>query len=57
MLGRLGIGSPTPRPALVVRSRISLAETAALLWPDGRSIPRRGPERAGWSTTSRRRRW
>lgn len=29
----------------MARSRVSLAETAALLWPDGRRIPRREPER------------
>ncbi|MDQ1011202.1 AcrR family transcriptional regulator [Streptomyces sp. V4I23] len=40
ILAHLGIGTPSPRLELVVRSWVSLAESTALLWLDGRSIPR-----------------
>ncbi|MFJ6752025.1 MULTISPECIES: TetR/AcrR family transcriptional regulator [unclassified Streptomyces] len=45
ILAHLGIPDPSPRLALVVRSWISLAETTALLWLDGRHIPRAELER------------
>ncbi|MFH8572303.1 TetR/AcrR family transcriptional regulator [Streptomyces sp. NPDC017993] len=45
ILAHLGVGDPPPRLALVVRSWISLAETTALLWLDGRHIPREELER------------
>ncbi len=45
ILAHLGIADPPPRLALVVRSWISLAETTALLWLDGRHIPRAELER------------
>ncbi|WP_407553480.1 TetR/AcrR family transcriptional regulator [Streptomyces sp. Pv4-95] len=45
ILAHLGIADPPPRLALVVRSWISLAETTALLWLDGRHIPREELER------------
>ncbi|MFI9049604.1 TetR/AcrR family transcriptional regulator [Streptomyces sp. NPDC053427] len=45
ILAHLGIPDPPPRLALVVRSWISLAETTALLWLDGRRIPREELER------------
>jgi AcrR family transcriptional regulator len=45
ILAHLGIPEPSPRLALVVRSWISLAETTALLWLDGRRIPRAELER------------
>ncbi|MEV0266067.1 TetR/AcrR family transcriptional regulator [Streptomyces sp. NPDC050617] len=37
----LGLARPGPRMELVVRSWISLAETTALLWLDGRQLARR----------------
>ncbi|MGK5632025.1 TetR/AcrR family transcriptional regulator [Streptomyces sp. URMC 123] len=40
VLAHLGIEQPPPRMQLVVRSWISLVETTALLWLDGRPIPR-----------------
>ncbi|MEU0083613.1 TetR/AcrR family transcriptional regulator [Streptomyces sp. NPDC006274] len=40
ILAHLGIDDPSPRLALVVRSWVSLAESTALLWLDGRRIPR-----------------
>ncbi|WP_432135682.1 MULTISPECIES: TetR/AcrR family transcriptional regulator [unclassified Streptomyces] len=40
ILAHLGIGDPPARLELVVRSWISLAESTALLWLDGRRIPR-----------------
>ncbi|MFK4146689.1 TetR/AcrR family transcriptional regulator [Streptomyces sp. NPDC004065] len=40
MLAHLGIARPPARLELVVRSWISLAESTALLWLDGRRIPR-----------------
>lgn len=40
ILAHLGIETPSPRLELVVRSWVSLAESTALLWLDGRSIPR-----------------
>ncbi|MET9413483.1 TetR/AcrR family transcriptional regulator [Streptomyces klenkii] len=40
MLGHLGIPSPGPRLELALRSWISLTETTALLWLDGRRVPR-----------------
>ncbi|MFG2889428.1 TetR/AcrR family transcriptional regulator [Streptomyces sp. NPDC048248] len=45
ILAHLGIADPPPRLTLVVRSWISLAETTALLWLDGREIPRAELER------------
>lgn len=45
ILAHLGIEAPPPRLALVVRSWISLAETTALLWLDGRQVPRAELER------------
>ncbi|ARF55004.1 TetR/AcrR family transcriptional regulator [Streptomyces gilvosporeus] len=45
ILAHLGIAAPPPRLTLVVRSWISLAETTALLWLDGRQIPREELER------------
>ncbi|MFG2221856.1 TetR/AcrR family transcriptional regulator [Streptomyces sp. NPDC048644] len=45
VLAHLRVASPAPRLALVVRSWISLAETTALLWLDGRRIPRPELER------------
>jgi AcrR family transcriptional regulator len=36
----LGVAEPSPRLELVVRSWVSLAESTALLWLDGRRIPR-----------------
>lgn len=45
IVNHLGILDPAPRLELVVRSWISLAETTALLWLDGRRIPRRELER------------
>ncbi|MFJ9853091.1 TetR/AcrR family transcriptional regulator [Streptomyces sp. NPDC101150] len=45
ILAHLGVPDPPPRLALVVRSWISLAETTALLWLDGRRIPRAELER------------
>jgi AcrR family transcriptional regulator len=40
ILAHLGVDDPSPRLALVVRSWVSLAESTALLWLDGRRIPR-----------------
>ncbi|NUR28351.1 MAG: TetR family transcriptional regulator, partial [Catenulispora sp.] len=40
MLSHLGVAEASPRLELVVRSWISLAESTALLWLDGRRIPR-----------------
>ncbi|MFI5974740.1 TetR/AcrR family transcriptional regulator [Streptomyces sp. NPDC051452] len=40
MLSHLGVDVASPRLELVVRSWISLAESTALLWLDGRRIPR-----------------
>ncbi|MEW2632423.1 TetR/AcrR family transcriptional regulator [Streptomyces sp. NPDC048389] len=40
ILAHLDIDDPSPRLALVVRSWVSLAESTALLWLDGRRIPR-----------------
>ncbi|MCT2590089.1 TetR/AcrR family transcriptional regulator [Streptomyces sp. N2-109] len=40
VLAHLGIAEPGPRLALVVRSWVGLAETTALTWLDGRSLPR-----------------
>ncbi|QLJ00753.1 TetR/AcrR family transcriptional regulator [Streptomyces sp. NEAU-sy36] len=40
MLAHLGIADAPPRLELVIRSWISLAESTALIWLDGRRIPR-----------------
>ncbi|MDT7844812.1 TetR/AcrR family transcriptional regulator [Streptomyces justiciae] len=40
ILSHLGIANPPARLELVVRSWISLAESTALIWLDGRRIPR-----------------
>ncbi|ANW20497.1 TetR/AcrR family transcriptional regulator [Streptomyces clavuligerus] len=40
ILSHLGIDEPPVRLSLVVRSWVSLAESTALLWLDGRRIPR-----------------
>ncbi|WP_432249717.1 TetR/AcrR family transcriptional regulator [Streptomyces sanyensis] len=40
ILAHLGVTEPSPRLALVVRSWVSLAESTALLWLDGREVPR-----------------
>ncbi|RLV09047.1 TetR family transcriptional regulator [Streptomyces griseocarneus] len=40
VLAHLAVRDPSPRLELAVRSWISLAETTALLWLDGRRIPR-----------------
>ncbi|MFF3844057.1 TetR/AcrR family transcriptional regulator [Streptomyces sp. NPDC002328] len=40
ILSHLGISDPPARLELVVRSWISLAESTALIWLDGRRIPR-----------------
>ncbi|MER7761358.1 TetR/AcrR family transcriptional regulator [Streptomyces sp. NPDC097619] len=40
ILDHLGITDPPARLTLVVRSWVSLAESTALLWLDGREIPR-----------------
>ncbi|MET8980391.1 TetR/AcrR family transcriptional regulator [Streptomyces sp. NPDC004539] len=40
ILSHLGISDPPPRLELLVRSWISLAESTALIWLDGRRIPR-----------------
>ncbi|UNO42457.1 TetR/AcrR family transcriptional regulator [Streptomyces sp. MST-110588] len=45
IVSHLGIVSAPPRMELVVRSWISLAETTALIWLDGRRIPRDELER------------
>ena len=41
ILSHLGVTDPPARLELVVRSWISLAESTALIWLDGRRIPRR----------------
>ncbi|MEV7381482.1 TetR/AcrR family transcriptional regulator [Streptomyces lydicus] len=45
IVAHLGVPAPAPRLEMVVRSWVSLAETTALLWLDGRRIPRRELER------------
>ncbi|MFK0291070.1 TetR/AcrR family transcriptional regulator [Streptomyces sp. NPDC090442] len=45
ILAHLDAQDPSPRLELVVRSWVSLAETTALLWLDGRRIPRGELER------------
>ncbi|MER7663919.1 MULTISPECIES: TetR/AcrR family transcriptional regulator [unclassified Streptomyces] len=40
ILAHLGVHRPPARLALVVRSWVSLAESTALIWLDGRRIPR-----------------
>ncbi|WP_394434744.1 TetR/AcrR family transcriptional regulator [Streptomyces sp. SGAir0957] len=40
ILAHLNVGEPSARLELVVRSWISLAESTALLWLDGRRVPR-----------------
>nr|WP_186581320.1 TetR/AcrR family transcriptional regulator [Streptomyces sp. BK340] len=40
ILAHLGVTEASPRMELVVRSWISLAESTALIWLDGRRIPR-----------------
>ncbi|WP_327684607.1 TetR/AcrR family transcriptional regulator [Streptomyces sp. NBC_00467] len=40
ILAHLGVRRPPARLALVVRSWVSLAESTALIWLDGRRIPR-----------------
>ncbi|NEB76188.1 TetR/AcrR family transcriptional regulator [Streptomyces sp. SID14478] len=40
ILAHLKVAAPSPRLELVVRSWISLAEATALIWLDGRRIPR-----------------
>ncbi|AZM52888.1 TetR family transcriptional regulator [Streptomyces sp. WAC 01529] len=45
ILAHLGVTEPPARLELVVRSWISLAESTALLWLDGRRIPRGELER------------
>ncbi|MFJ8824968.1 TetR/AcrR family transcriptional regulator [Streptomyces sp. NPDC102467] len=40
ILAHLNVAEPSPRLELVVRSWISLAESTALIWLDGRRIPR-----------------
>ncbi|MYW49224.1 TetR family transcriptional regulator, partial [Streptomyces sp. SID161] len=40
MLSHLGVSEASPRLELVVRSWISLVESTALIWLDGRRIPR-----------------
>ncbi|MGW4434736.1 TetR/AcrR family transcriptional regulator [Streptomyces sp. NPDC004596] len=40
MLAHLGVTDAPPRLELVVRSWISLAESTALIWLDGRRVPR-----------------
>ncbi|TQK44056.1 TetR family transcriptional regulator [Streptomyces sp. SLBN-118] len=40
ILAHLGINEPPARLQLVVRSWVSLAESTALIWLDGRKIPR-----------------
>ncbi|MEV0279284.1 TetR/AcrR family transcriptional regulator [Streptomyces sp. NPDC050610] len=44
IVAHLGLTHPGPRMELVVRSWISLAETTALLWLDGRQLARREVE-------------
>ncbi|MGW2561844.1 TetR/AcrR family transcriptional regulator [Streptomyces sp. NPDC001514] len=45
IMAHLGITDPPARLRLVVRSWVSLAESTALLWLDGREIPRAELER------------
>ncbi|MEV5176351.1 TetR/AcrR family transcriptional regulator [Streptomyces flaveolus] len=45
ILSHLGVAEASPRLELVVRSWISLAESTALIWLDGRLIPRAELER------------
>ncbi|MGV9932784.1 TetR/AcrR family transcriptional regulator [Streptomyces olivaceoviridis] len=45
ILSHLGVTEASPRLELVVRSWISLAESTALIWLDGRRIPRPELER------------
>ncbi|MCH0565014.1 MULTISPECIES: TetR/AcrR family transcriptional regulator [unclassified Streptomyces] len=45
ILSHLGVREPSPQLELVVRSWISLAESTALIWLDGRRIPRAELER------------
>ncbi|MER6784757.1 TetR/AcrR family transcriptional regulator [Streptomyces sp. NPDC000658] len=45
ILSHLGVTDPPPRLELVVRSWISLSESTALIWLDGRRIPREELER------------
>ncbi|MEV4969954.1 TetR/AcrR family transcriptional regulator [Streptomyces scopuliridis] len=40
ILAHLGAGNPPARLELLVRSWVSLAETTALIWLDGRRVPR-----------------
>ncbi|MEE1755204.1 TetR/AcrR family transcriptional regulator [Streptomyces sp. SP18CS02] len=40
IVSHLGVGEPSARLELVVRSWVSLAESTALIWLDGRRIPR-----------------
>lgn len=40
ILSHLRVAEPSPRLALVVRSWVSLAESTALIWLDGRAVPR-----------------
>ncbi|WP_258565453.1 TetR/AcrR family transcriptional regulator [Streptomyces sp. WELS2] len=40
ILSHLGVTGPSPRLELVVRSWISLAESTALIWLEGRRVPR-----------------
>ncbi|HEY8980226.1 MAG TPA: TetR/AcrR family transcriptional regulator [Streptomyces sp.] len=40
ILSHLGVDDPPPRLELLVRSWISLAESTALIWLDGKRIPR-----------------
>ncbi|MFE4537786.1 TetR/AcrR family transcriptional regulator [Streptomyces scopuliridis] len=40
ILAHLGVGNPPARLELLVRSWVSLAETTALIWLDGRRVPR-----------------
>ncbi|MEU7042296.1 TetR/AcrR family transcriptional regulator [Streptomyces varsoviensis] len=44
IVAHLGLARPAPRTELVVRSWISLAESTALLWLDGRQLARREVE-------------
>ncbi|MFE5794514.1 TetR/AcrR family transcriptional regulator [Streptomyces sp. NPDC056503] len=45
IVAHLGVADPSPRLELVVRSWVSLAESTALLWLDGRRVPRGELER------------
>lgn len=45
ILGHLGVTDPAPRLRLVVRSWVSLAESTALIWLEGRDVPRAELER------------